>query len=314
MALTVGVDIGGTKIALAVVDPEGNVVAKDRLRTPATDPTLITEAVARSVKTLREDHDVEAVGVGAAGFVDAARRTVLFAPNIKWVDEPLADRLEALVDLPVVIENDANAAAWGEFRFGAGADVDDMVLVTVGTGIGGGLIHDGRLARGAFGVAGEVGHLRVVPAGIKCGCGQYGCWEQYASGRALVRETRDRISAGIEDAGPLAALVDGDPSRITGQMVTEQAQKGDRLSMELIADVGRWLGEGIATLAAVIDPRVVAVGGGVAKAGDLLLEPARKAFERTLSAPLHRPQAVLRRASLGNDAGMIGAADLARER
>ncbi|MGH1562636.1 ROK family glucokinase [Mumia sp. DW29H23] len=314
MGVTVGVDIGGTKIAVAVVDEDGTIVVQDRLKTPATDPTLIGDAVARSVNALKRDHDVEAVGVGAAGFVDAARRTVLFAPNIKWVDEPLADRLEDLVDLPVVIENDANAAAWGEFRFGAGADVDDMLLVTVGTGIGGGIIQGGRLDRGAFGVAGEIGHLRMVPAGIRCGCGQYGCWEQYASGRALVRETRDRISAQMEQAQPLAALVDGDVSRITGQMVTEQAQKGDPLAIELIADVGRWLGEGIASLAAVIDPSVVAVGGGVAKAGALLLEPAHAAFVRSLSAPVYRPQAAIRPASLGNDAGMIGAADLARAR
>lgn len=314
MGVTVGVDIGGTKIAVAVVDENGAIVAQDRRKTPATDPTLIGDAVAESVNMLKRDHPVEAVGVGAAGFVDAARRTVLFAPNIRWVDEPLADRLEALVDLPVVVENDANAAAWGEFRFGAGADVDDMLLVTVGTGIGGGIIQGGRLDRGAFGVAGEIGHLRMVPAGIRCGCGQYGCWEQYASGRALVRETRDRITAQIDLAKPLADLVGGDVSLITGQMVTEQAQKGDPMAIDLIADVGRWLGEGIASLAAVIDPSVVAIGGGVAKAGDLLLEPARAAFRRSLSAPVYRPQAVLRPASLGNDAGMIGAADLARAR
>ncbi|WP_370619145.1 ROK family glucokinase [Mumia sp. Pv 4-285] len=314
MGVTVGVDIGGTKIAVAVVDEVGTIIAQDRVKTPATDATQIGEAVAQSVNALKKDHDVEAVGVGAAGFVDAGRRTVLFAPNIKWVDEPLADRIEALVDLPVVIENDANAAAWGEFRFGAGADVDDMLLVTVGTGIGGGIIQGGRLDRGAYGVAGEIGHLRMVPAGIRCGCGQYGCWEQYASGRALVRETRDRIDAHIEQAQPLAALVDGDVSQITGQMVTEQAQKGDPLAIELIADVGRWLGEGIATLAAVIDPSVVAIGGGVAKAGDLLMAPAKAAFLRSLSAPVYRPQAMLREASLGNDAGVIGAADLARTR
>ncbi|KAA1423516.1 ROK family glucokinase [Mumia zhuanghuii] len=314
MGVTVGVDIGGTKIAVAVVDEVGTVIAQDRVKTPATDPTQIGDAVARSVNALKQEHDVEAVGVGAAGFVDAGRRTVLFAPNIKWVDEPLADRIEALVDLPVVIENDANAAAWGEFRFGAGADVDDMLLVTVGTGIGGGIIQGGRLDRGAYGVAGEIGHLRMVPAGIRCGCGQYGCWEQYASGRALVRETRDRIDAQMAQAAPLAALVDGDVSQITGQMVTEQAQKGDPLAIELIADVGRWLGEGIATLASVIDPSVVAIGGGVAKAGDLLMAPAKAAFVRSLSAPIYRPQAMLREASLGNDAGVIGAADLARTR
>ncbi|KHL09023.1 glucokinase [Mumia flava] len=312
MGLTVGVDIGGTKIAIGVVDVDGTIVAQDRLETPATEPGLITDAVARAVAGLKERHEIEAVGVGAAGFVDAARRTVLFAPNIEWEDERIADELERRTDLPVVVENDANAAAWGEFRFGAGADVDDLLLVTVGTGIGGGIVQAGQLNRGANGVAAEIGHLRVVPAGIKCGCGQYGCWEQYGSGRALVRQAQDRIQAGMKEVAALSALVDGDPSRITGPLITEEARRGDPLAIDLIADVGRWLGEGIASLVAVLDPSVVAVGGGVAKAGDLLLDPARAAFWRTLPAALNRPQAAIRRATLGNDAGMIGAADLAR--
>lgn len=314
MGLTVGVDIGGTKIAAGVVDDAGEIIARGLLETPATDPALIAASVAELVASLRQQHDVEAVGIGAAGFVAKDRSTVLFAPNIYWRDEPLGRRVAELVDLPVVVENDANAAAWGEFRFGAGQDVDDLLLVTVGTGIGGGIVKDSELYRGSSGVAAEIGHLRMVPAGVRCGCGQYGCWEQYGSGRALVREARDRIEAGLPGADSLAALVDGDLDRLSGQMITAHAQAGDPLSVELLGDVGRWVGEGIASLAAVLDPFVVAVGGGVAAAGELMMAPARAAFIRTLPAGPDRPHVELRLATLGNEAGMIGAADLARVR
>jgi len=312
MGLTIGVDIGGTKIAAGVVDEAGKIIAHQKHETPATDPSLIADSVAELVRGLRQQHDVQAIGIGAAGFVDKKRSTVLFAPNISWVDEPLGERVQALVDLPVVVENDANAAAWGEFRFGAGEDVDDLVLVTVGTGIGGGIIVDSELYRGSHGVAAEIGHMRVVPAGIKCGCGQYGCWEQYGSGRALVREAEDRIKAGLAESASLAALFADDPDGLTGQMITAHAQDGDPMSLDLLADVGRWVGEGIASLVAILDPVVAAIGGGVAAAGDLLLQPAREGFLRTLPAGTNRPVAELRLATLGNEAGMIGAADLAR--
>jgi glucokinase len=234
---------------------------------------------------------------------------VLFAPNLAWRDEPLRSRVEAEIDLPVVVENDVNAAAWGEFRFGAGSDVDDQLMVAVGTGIGGGIIVDGELIRGSFGVAAEVGHLRVVPQGILCGCGQHGCWEQYASGRALVREARDRVW----DGDMLLEAAQGDPGKIDGQMITKAAGDGDPLSVALLADLGSWLGQGIASLAAVLDPGVVVIGGGVSEAGDLLLGPIRKAFDDHLSGGRNRPQLDLRLATLGNQAGMIGAADLARK-
>ena len=312
MGLTIGVDIGGTKIAAGVVDEDGSILSEDTEPTPAKDPPAIASAVAAAIQRLRGEHDVDAVGIGAAGFVDAARRTVVFAPNISWIDEPLAERVSDRVRLPVVVENDANAATWGEFRFGAGSDVDDLVLITVGTGVGGGIVIDGVLQRGSYGMAAEIGHVRVVPAGIQCGCGQYGCLEQYASGRALVREARGRLVTQDPGAEHLRRLVDGDLDALTGPMITREARAGDPMSVELLSDVGRWLGEGIATLSAVLDPSVVALGGGVSAAGPLLLEPARHALRRTLSAAAHRPRAELRVAALGNAAGMIGAADLAR--
>ncbi|MFC6286560.1 ROK family glucokinase [Nocardioides sp. GCM10027113] len=312
MSLACGIDVGGTKIAGGVVDDDGTVLQKLRVDSPAADVEAIEDAIADLVARLRADHDITAVGVGAAGYVDKARSTVLIAPNLAWRDVNLKKELEPRVGLPVVVENDANAAAWGEFAFGAGHDVDDLLLVTVGTGVGGGLVLDGELHRGAFGVAAEIGHLRVVPQGRRCGCGKLGCFEQYASGSALVRNAREAAASGDPEAGPLLDRVGGDVDGITGPLVTAAAQEGDPFAVRQLAELGRWLGEGIASLTAVLDPAVVAIGGGVADADDLLLSPLQEAFEDSLSGYGHRPLLEIRKASLGNDAGLIGAADLAR--
>lgn len=310
--LTCGIDIGGTKIAGAVVDPDGHVVAEDRVESPATDPTAMEEAAARLVAGFAADHGITAVGVGAAGYVASDRSTVLFAPNIAWRNEPLGSDLARLTGLPVVVENDANAAAWGEFRYGAGRDVDDQLMVTVGTGVGGGIVIDGALLRGAHGVGAEIGHLCVVPDGRVCGCGNHGCLEQYASGTALVRAAREAVAASSLLARDLLQRADGDPAKITGPMITAAAQDGDRFAIEQFERLGQWLGHGIASLAAVLDPAVVVIGGGVSEAGALLIDPLRAAFEHELSGRGYRPAAEIRLAELGNRAGVIGAADLAR--
>ncbi len=317
MGLTVGVDVGGTKIASGVVDEAGTVLEQDQVPTPDAigpdAPAEIASAIAGLVHRHRERHEVEAVGVGAAGFVDSGRATVLFAPNIAWRDEPLRERVTAQIDLPVVIENDANAAAWAEFRFGAGEHVEDLILVTVGTGIGGGIVLGGALHRGAFGVAAEVGHMRVVPNGERCGCGNRGCWEQYASGRALVREARELVQSGSPLASALVAACGGDVNALEGPMITDLAQAGDLASKELVSDIGRWLGAGLASLADILDPAVAVVGGGVSAAGDLLFGPLREAFGRELSGRGHRPLLEIRPAEMGNTAGIVGAGDLARQ-
>lgn len=311
MTLAMGVDIGGTKIAAGLVSDTGQILASDAEPTPA-DSTQIPAIVADLVQRLTRDERPVGVGIGAAGFVGEDRSTVRFAPNINWVGEPLGEHVRALIDLPVVVENDANAAAWGEFRFGAGEDTDDLLLITVGTGIGGGIVHKGQLFRGGFGVAAEIGHMRIVPDGILCGCGQHGCYEQYGSGSALVRDARERLANDDPGAAAIAALAAGDPGRITGPAVTKLAQDGDPLSIELLAELGRWIGEGAAVLATILDPSVIAIGGGVSAAGDLLLDPIVAAFEAHLPARSHRPGAAVRLAALGNSAGLIGAADLAR--
>jgi glucokinase len=312
MALTVGVDVGGTKIAAGVVDEAGDILEEAVRRSPATDTDAIEKAIADAVAALAERYEVAAVGVGAAGFVDAARSTVLIAPNLAWRDEPLKADLERRTGLPVVVENDANAAAWGEFQFGAGHDVDDLLLVTVGTGVGGGLVLDGALYRGAFGIAAEIGHIRMVPNGRQCGCGNLGCWEQYASGTALVRTVHEDARSGSGRAAALLEMAGGEVDDITGQMVTQAARDGDAYAQEKVDEIGRWLGEGVATLAAVLDPATVALGGGVADAGDLLITPAVEAFRASLTGRGHRPELEIRKAQLGNKAGLIGAADLSR--
>jgi glucokinase len=313
--LTIGVDVGGTKIAAGVVDTRGTIVEQVRISTPASTAQAVEDGIVEAVLRLlrpKGSHPVGAVGLAVAGFVDETRSTLRFAPNLPMRDRPLRAAIGPRVGLPVVVENDANAAAWGEFRFGGGRGVSDVVLVTVGTGLGGGTVLDGRLMRGAFGAAGEFGHLRMVPGGIPCGCGSRGCWEQYASGSALVREARALARTHPDDAGRLLQLAGGDPDAIVGRMVTEAAVYGDPASRALIAEVGQWLGEGIADLADVLDPAVVVVGGGVGEAGELLLAPAREAFAAALSAGAHRPKLQIVAAELGNDAGLIGAADLAR--
>lgn len=313
MELTIGVDVGGTKIAAGVVDPDGTILEQVRISTPATTAQAVEEGIVEAVLRLTASHTVAAVGVAAAGFVDEKRSMLRFAPNLPMAERPLRDIVGPRVGLPVVVENDANAAAWGEHRFGGGRGSTDVVLITVGTGLGGGIVLDGRLLRGAFGIAGEFGHVRMVPGGIPCGCGNRGCWEQYTSGSALIREARALARTQPDKAARLLELAGGDPESLTGTMVTQAGFEGDPAAVSLLGELGRWLGEGIADIANVLDPAVVVVGGGVCEAGDLLLEPARQAYAALLSAGAHRPHLQIVAAELGNDAGLIGAADLARQ-
>jgi glucokinase len=311
--ITVGVDIGGTKIAAAAVDGDGVVVARARRDTPEEHAAAILHSVAEMVREFTADHEIGAVGVAAAGFVDAARSSVVFAPNLPWRDEPLRDLLQAEVDIPVVVENDANAAAWGEFRFGAGREADDMVLVTIGTGIGGGVVSDGALLRGGYGMAAEIGHLRVVPGGLLCGCGNRGCWEQYGSGSALTRQAKELVAADPVAGAAILALAGGSVAEVEGEMVTAAAEGGDPAATGLMTSFGLEFGATLASLVAVLDPELVVIGGGASQAGELLLHPVRKGFGAELMGRGHRPQAPVMTAQLGNDAGMIGAADLARD-
>ena len=313
MTLTIGVDVGGTKVAGGVVDADGQVLAQVRRDTPADDVAGTRDTIVAVVAELAGAHAVSGVGIGAAGWIDPHGSTVLFAPNLAWRDEPLRAYVEAAVSLPVVVENDANVAAWAEFRFGAARDADDsMVMITVGTGIGGGIVLNGALWRGANGIAGELGHIQSVNDGHPCGCGRLGCLEQYASGNALVRFARAGARQEPDRAGLLLDLAGGDPLAITGRQITEAAQSGDGVATDAFAQIGYWLGVAMADLAQIFDPQVLIVGGGVIDAGELLMGPAETAYRDQLAQRGRFPVASVKAAETGNTAGVVGAADLAR--
>jgi glucokinase len=311
---TVGIDIGGTKVMAGVVDADGVVLEQLRAETPdkSKSPKVVEDVITELVLDLSDRHDVHAVGIGAAGWVDADRSQVLFAPHLAWRNEPLRAALATRLAVPILVDNDANAAAWGEWRFGAGRGEDHLVMITLGTGIGGAILEDGRVKRGTYGVAGEFGHMQVVPGGHRCPCGNRGCWEQYSSGNALVREARELAAADSPVAHTILERVGGRTAEITGPLITELAREGDAMCVELLEDIGRWLGVGLANLAAARPPARFGTGGGVSAADDLLIGPAREAFRRQLTGRGYRPEAVIARAELGADAGMVGAADLAR--
>jgi glucokinase len=310
--LTVGVDLGGTKIAAGVVDPKGELISHVRVPTPS-DPDLILGAITSAVQEVGRGHsDVRAIGIGVAGYVDAHRATVRFGPNLRWRDKPVRPLIERATRLPVVVENDANAAAWGEFAYGAGAGYDDMVMVTLGTGLGGGIISNGQLFRGRFGMAGEIGHYRVVPGGLPCGCGQSGCIEQYASGTAHARRAREQAAADPDRAAALLALGDGTPTGIRDDHITDAARRGDPFAIDLFEQTGRWVGQALADLAAILDPAVFVIGGGLSQTGELIRQPAERAYRLALGAGAHRAHTDVVTAALGPQAGLIGAAALAR--
>ncbi|WP_394275672.1 ROK family glucokinase [Luteococcus sp.] len=310
--LSIGIDIGGTKVAAGVVDERGQVLRRLQRPTPSTSPEAVEDVIVEVVEELCSTHQAVTVGIGAAGWVDTDQAIVRFSPHLAWRNEPLKARLNQRIEQPVLVDNDANAAAWAEYRFGAGRNAHVMTCITLGTGIGGALVINGRLFRGRFGMAGEFGHMGVVPQGHWCPCGNRGCWEQYASGNSLVRDAKALLRENSPQAQPLLERIDGDIDALTGPDVTAAAMDGDRMSVELISDVGTWLGRGLANLAAALDPDLFVVGGGVSAAGDLLMEPAQQAFDRTLTGRGFRPPARLELASFLNDAGLVGAADLAR--
>lgn len=315
--LAIGIDIGGTKVAGGLVDVDGNITHRARRDTPhrSKSPSVVEDTIVEVVSELMQivgAGSVAAVGIGAAGFVAADRATVVFAPHLSWRHEPLREALQKRVAVPMFVDNDANAAAWAEWKFGAAQGETHLMMITLGTGIGGGILIDGQVQRGRFGIAGEFGHMQVVPGGHRCECGNRGCWEQYASGNALVREARSLFSANSPLASDLFDRVEGIPANLTGPLITAAARDGDPTACELLTEIGNWLGVGIANLAAAFDPGTFVIGGGLSAAGDLLLSSARETFKRQLTGRGYRPEARIVVAELGNDAGLIGAADLAR--
>ena len=303
--VAVGIDIGGTKLAAGVVAADGSILDRVRYDTPA-DGDEIVEIIVSVAAEFGARHHLTAppVGIGVAALV-TADGGVSFAPNLPWTNFPLAQAITARLRSRVTVDNDANAAAWGEYRCGAGRGMSQsMVMLTVGTGVGGGLVLADRLLRGAGGMAGELGHIAVLEGGPRCACGSLGCLEAMASGTAIARMGREAVAAGVVE-GPLASLT---PQQITGKAVTVAAHAGDAAAVEILAAAGRWLGVGIASLIAAFDPEIVVLGGGAMQAGHLLLEPAVAAAGDRLVGRGFRTLAPIVPAGLGDDAGLVGAA------
>jgi glucokinase len=309
---TVGVDLGGTKcLGLALVD--GVVAAQVQVPTPRGETALL-ETMAEVIERLSSEggERVTALGVGLPGLVD--REGVLqFAPNLPGVvGLPVRAQLEDRLGLPVQVDNDATCAAWGERELGAANGLDDVVVVTLGTGIGGGIVAGGKIHRGANGFAGEIGHMVVDPHGPPCPCGQRGCWERFASGSGLGRLAREAALAGR--ATRVMELAGGDPEAVKGEHVSAALAEGDEEASAVMGEFAWWLALGLVNLVNVFDPQALVIGGGLAAAGEALFEPARVAFDQLLAATALRPPVPLLPAALGAQAGAVGAASLAAGR
>jgi glucokinase len=309
-AYAIGLDIGGTKIAAGVVGQDGKTLKTTSVASPSDEGESGTLAlVIQVIEQLREEYpSILAIGVGAAGMVDWPSGYIRWAPNNGYRDLALKALLTKATGLPTVVDNDANVAAWAEVRLGAGQGYDSMAVLTVGTGIGAGLILDGKIYRGATGIGGEIGHVIVDPRGASCACGSTGCLETMASGTALGRI--GRREAAQEPMGALAALA-GDPGKVTGEIVFKAASAGDPTARSLFNEIGDWLGIGIASLVNLLDIQLVVIGGGLGTTGELLLRPARSSFERFIFSRTHRRMPSIVSAHLGGEAGITGAGILA---
>jgi glucokinase len=310
---TIGIDVGGTKVLGGVVNASGEILTTARRDTPREGGRALTQTIADVANELLSAYPVESIGVSAAGFISSDRQTILATPNIAgWNGVNLDKELTQILGKRIVLENDANAAAWGEFKFGAGRGRNDLMLLTLGTGVGGGLILAGSLFRGAFGIGAELGHMRLVPDGHLCGCGIRGCLEQYASGSALLRHAREAISASPDIARNLLARGDGSLEGLKGEHITDAAREGDPVALAAFNTMASYLGAGIASLCAVIDPSCIVLGGGVIDAGEIFLGPTREAALRLIPFSGKHPYPEIIAAELGNSAGLVGVADLSR--
>lgn len=311
--LSLGVDIGGTKILAGAVSEAGEVIAEQRVPSPAQNPELMASTVAGLIQSVTaEVGEVVAIGVAAAGFINLDRSRVLYAPNLNWRNEPLQQKISERIGRAVVVENDANAAGWAEFRFGAAREFNSMAMLTLGTGVGGAVVDGGKLMRGGFGIAGELGHVTVERDGLRCGCGRLGCVEQYASGTALLRSANE-LADSSDPLGQRLRELRNQAGELTGHQAYQAISEKDPGALMLIERAAEHLACAMASMVAVLDPEVFVIGGGLSELGEILLEPLRVELTKQLPANGFRPLAQVVRAQFSNQAGVIGAAELARE-
>lgn len=312
--LAIAIDLGGTNIKGALVDPEGGLHELLNVPTGADlSPPAVIDRLTEVVQTLQAkigNASFVGVGIGCPGGVYPDTHIISQSPNFPgWYDVDLCTPLHQRTGLPVALDNDANVAGLAEFTYGAGREVDSMVLATLGTGIGGAVILNGRIWRGKWGMAGEIGHVIVEPEGHPCGCGSYGCVEQYASGTALVRLAREALARGA-GGEKLLALADGHAERLTPKMLHEAATAGDALARDVFLHAARYLGMMFASVLNVLNVPLFVVGGGVGAGFDLMAETTREEVRRR-SYRIPGENVRIERATLGNDAGVIGAGRLA---
>ena len=311
--LTIGIDIGGTKISAGVVDSSGNIIDSSRISTPAEGGKELILAVINLIKELKEKHEIKGIGISIAALISSDYGTIVGAPNIANLSKlNFVNEIKAEFKLPIVVENDANSAMWAEFKFGNAKGLNPVMFFIIGTGVGGGLVIDGKLFKGANGIGAEFGHMIVQPNGVQCGCGAYGCIEQYASGSALMRYAKEAIASNPAKGQELLDLCGVELSNLTGSALTEAAKKGNEMALTAFNKQADWLGSACASYTLLLDPQAIVVGGGVVEAGELFLTPVRSAMEKYMPfAGTHLLPKIIA-AKFGNDAGLIGAADLVR--
>jgi len=308
--LTIGIDIGGTKISAGVVDSSGNLIDSSKCSTPAEGGKELISSVVNLVKELNKKHEIKGIGISIAALISSDYGTIVGAPNIANLSKlNFANEIKEEFKLPIIIENDANSAMWAEFKFGSAKGLNPVMFFIIGTGVGGGLVIDGKLFKGANGIGAEFGHMCVVPNGLLCGCGAKGCIEQYASGGALIRYANEALLANPDKSEEVLSFGEG---KLSGTALTKAAKAGNELALAAFSKQADWLGLACASYSLIIDPQAIIIGGGVVDAGELFLAPVRAAMRKYMPfAESHVPPKIIA-AKFGNDAGLIGAADLVR--
>jgi len=308
--LTIGIDIGGTKISAGVVDSSGNLIDSSKCSTPAEGGKELISSVVNLVKELNKKHEIKGIGISIAALISSDYGTIVGAPNIANLSKlNFVNEIKEEFKLPIIVENDANAAIWAEFKFGNAKGLNPVMFFIIGTGVGGGLVIDGKLFKGANGIGAEFGHMCVVPNGLLCGCGAKGCIEQYASGGALIRYANEALLANPDKSEEVLSFGEG---KLSGTALTKAAKAGNELALAAFSKQADWLGLACASYSLIIDPQAIIIGGGVVDAGELFLAPVRAAMRKYMPfAESHVPPKIIA-AKFGNDAGLIGAADLVR--
>ncbi len=308
--LTIGIDIGGTKISAGVVDSSGNLIDSSKCSTPAEGGKDLISSVVNLVKELNKKYEIKGIGISIAALISSDYGTIVGAPNIANLSKlNFANEIKEEFKLPIIIENDANSAMWAEFKFGSAKGLNPVMFFIIGTGVGGGLVIDGKLFKGANGIGAEFGHMCVVPNGLLCGCGAKGCIEQYASGGALIRYANEALLANPDKSEEVLSFGEG---KLSGTALTKAAKAGNELALAAFSKQADWLGLACASYSLIIDPQAIIIGGGVVDAGELFLAPVRAAMRKYMPfAESHVPPKIIA-AKFGNDAGLIGAADLVR--